>query len=173
MITAKDVISARVVMGAPDERLSDVANRMVLRQAQHCVVLDQPLGRALGLIRFVDVAARSSAGNRILADLISEVAPLKVTAHEPASEIAALLESTGIGEAIVEAEDGSFIGLVTIESAFKWMLQEHREARSALEDLLDERRRLNEICDLVVRDVLAPAEAIARIAASRRRTACG
>lgn len=146
-LTAKDLVSKRVVIGSAEERLVDVAGRMAARRAQHCVVLDQKHHQPLGVIRFLDVAARPSAGNRILADLVSDVMPVKVTAEESALAVAALLERNGLSEIIVESESGVFFGLITVESAFAWMLREHREAQGALEELLGERERLNEILE--------------------------
>ena len=125
MVTA-DIVSDHVVIAAADDHLSDAASRMLARRAQHCVVVDDSKRRALGLIRFVDVAARTSAASRTLADLNPDVPPLKVGAEDPAEEFAALLEKNDIGEAVVEGTDGGYVGRVTVESAFKWMLGEVR-----------------------------------------------
>ncbi len=161
MSTAADIVAKRVVLGAPEERLAEVAARMLHQQAQHCVVLDGPRAqpRALGLIRFGDAASRTSAGNRILADLLPEARPLRVEAHRPAREVVALLEGSGAGEAIVEAADETYLGLVTTESALAWMLEEDRRARSALEELLAERERLNVLLEQKVEQRTAEVRA--------------
>lgn len=159
MITAADVMSKRVVLGTPEERLADVAARMLQRQAHHCVVLDGRRNYALGLVRFVEVACRTSAANRILADLVSEVKPLKIPAHQPARDVLDLLARSGCSEALVETADGAYAGLVTLESASLWLLEENRLARSALEEHLAERDRLNGLLEQKVEQRTAEVRA--------------
>jgi signal transduction histidine kinase len=147
VITAQDIVSSRVAIGFAAERLVDLAGRMKLRIAQHCVVLDNDRHRVLGVIRLIDVAGRISSGNRILSDLVSEVLPPVVRDHEPAAVVAELFQRQGVCEAIVLSETGGFVGLITAESAFDWLQQEQRAARQALEELVAERERLNEILE--------------------------
>lgn len=147
MITAKEMVSKRVVVGFAEERLVDVAGRMKPLGAQHCVVLDVNQRGVLGVIRLTDVASRSSSGTRILADLVSDVMPLLVREHEPATAVTQLFERQGICEAVVLSESGIYVGLISAESAFEWMQHEQRAARAELEELVGERERLNDILE--------------------------
>jgi len=146
MTTAKQLLTTRVVTGMADERLINVAVRMRARQAQHCVVLAAP-GRFMGLIALSDVASRSNAGQRILADLMAESPVVVVAEDEPAAAIAQLFELRGAREAVVLGPDQSFVGLITAESLFNWMQAEQKAARRELEDLLAERQRLGDLLD--------------------------
>lgn len=147
MITAKDILCSRVVIGFEEERLSDLVERMKPAGAQRCVVLERPGGRALGVIRLTEVAAQPSSGNRILADLIPPVMPLTVREDERATAVAELLEQQEMCEAVVVSESGDYVGMISAASAFAWMQREQRAAREELERLVDERGRLNEILE--------------------------
>jgi signal transduction histidine kinase len=142
MTSAKQLLTARVVEGMADERLINVAVRLRARQAQHCVVLSAP-GRFLGLVSLAEIASRSNAGQRILADLVSEIPPLLLGENDPAAAILDLFEKRGAREAIVLRADHSYVGLITAESLFDWMHSEQRAARQALEDIMAERLALS------------------------------
>jgi CBS-domain-containing membrane protein len=142
MTTAKDIMCKRIVVGFPEERLAEMARKMALVSAQHCVVLDASQRSVLGLIRLTDVAARTFAGNRILSDLVSSVLPLTVQDTEPASEVAELFIEQGIYEAVVMSAAGTFVGLISAESAFAWLYQERQTAQHQVQQLQAERSRL-------------------------------
>lgn len=139
--TAKDIMCQRIVVGFPEERLGEIARKMALVSAQHCVVLDVSQRSVLGLIRLTDVAARTFAGNRILAELVSSVLPLTVSDTEPASEVAELFIEQGIYEAVVMSAAGTFVGLISAESAFAWLYQERQMAQQQVEELQADRAR--------------------------------
>ena len=146
MITAKDLLTARVVEGKAEERLMDIAPQISAKQAQHCVVLSGA-GHFLGMIGLANLAARSNAGHRILADLIGDAPIPLVDESATAREVALLFEQNGAREALVLSSDRIYRGLITTESLFAWMQSEQRAVRQELEDLLSERQRLNELLD--------------------------
>lgn len=116
-------------MGSADERLSDVAERIVSNRSNHCVVLADGGKKFVGLLRLADVARYSSAGTRILGDLLGPVGPVTVQSTEPAPAIADLFEAHDLSEAVVlENSTGNFLGLITAESVLVWSRRELKRA---------------------------------------------
>lgn len=132
MQTAQQLISRRVVVGKPEDRLEDVAQGIRAVNAHHCVVVDE-VREFRGLIRLGDVACRTHAGNRILLDLISPVQPLVVGANEPASSVAELLRKHQLYEAVVVSDCNEYVGLVTAESVVEFLLVETTRQDVALQ----------------------------------------
>jgi CheY-like chemotaxis protein/CBS domain-containing protein len=129
MASAHSLISSRVVIGFAEERLSDLAARISAKRAHRCVVLENHTGRFLGLVRLAELAAKTNSANRILGDLISPVQPLRVREDEPADDVARLLEQHEVDEAVIEAADGRFVGLITIDSVCAWLRAEQFRTR--------------------------------------------
>jgi signal transduction histidine kinase len=151
-----------------DERLRDVAGRMGAASADHCVVIDQKRRTVLGLVRLREVALRTNAGNRILADLVSPIIPVTVAPEEPVESVLELVERKGIAEALVIDPDGGYVGLITAESALTWLHGQHRADRREFEQSLSETQRLN----LVVERKAEERRDALRSAMDKFQTAC-
>lgn len=157
---ARDLLSTRVVVGAEEDHLPDVAARMRASQAERCVVLDPVSGRFRGVIRLADVALRSAAGNRILADLVADVAPLAVREDEPAQLVCELIERHGLAEIVVIRADGAYLGLICAEEAFRWLLAENRSAQARLAGLHAVQTRLGEVLERKVEERTAELRSV-------------
>lgn len=147
MSVARDLLSTRVVVGLEEDRLQDVSERMRANDALRCVVLEPRERRFRGVIRLAEVAHRVSSGNRILADLVSETAPLAVRENEPAQLVCELLERHALSEVVVIDAAGAYVGLVCAEDAFRWLLAEHRGAHARLAELHAGQTRLGEMLE--------------------------
>ncbi len=194
-MTAKDLLSPHVVVGISDERLHDVAERMGAQTADHCVVLDNNRRTVLGLVRLREVASRTNAGNRILADLVSPIIPVTVASDEPVESVLDLVEKKGIAEALVIDAESGYVGLITAQSALSWLHGQHRADRRDFEQSLSETQRLNSVverkveerrdalrsamdgfqkaCLSLSHDVRTPLRSIEEFARALRSTECG
>lgn len=124
MVTAGALISLRVVLASPEDRLTDVATRMKASGAHHCVVAEGMGRHFVGLVRLADVAHYAHGGNRILADLVAPVQPVRVHASEPAQAIADLFVQHRLSEAVVVDDAERYVGLATAESVLEWAVGE-------------------------------------------------
>lgn len=160
MVTARDLLSSRAVVGAEEDHLPDIAARMRASQAERCVVLDPATGRFRGVIRLADVALRSAAGHRILADLVTATAPLAVREDEPAQIVCELIERHGLSEIVVIRADGTYLGLICAEEAFRWLLAENRSAQARLAGLHAVQTRLGEVLERKVEERTAELRSV-------------
>jgi CBS domain-containing protein len=55
-LTAGDVATGEVLLARPDERLSDVAERMLEHGTSHAVVVEPGTGRPVGVLSTLDIA---------------------------------------------------------------------------------------------------------------------
>lgn len=147
MTLAGDLLSPRVVVGHEEDHLADVAARMRAKDALRCVVLEPVSKRFRGVIRLAEAALRSSAGSRILADLVSDAPPLAVQAGEPADLVCELMERHALSEVVVIDRDGQYAGLICAEDAFRWLLAENRAAHARLAGLHAVQSRLGEFLE--------------------------
>jgi hypothetical protein len=135
----KHLLSDRVVIGFPEQRLTYLTKTIAEKRAEYCVVLQEKTQRFLGMLRIADVAATPSAQFRILLDLITDE---KFPVALPTLTADALHEKLIKGEkgvvAIVDHED-EFVGLVTIESYALWELREVRKRARMSRDGLSSR----------------------------------
>jgi CheY-like chemotaxis protein/CBS domain-containing protein len=124
-VTALDLISKNIATGRIEERLSDVAQRIVAARASHCVVLDENGTKFVGVIKLAHVAIHKNAGNRILGDLTSSVWPVSIEPKESATVVADLFDTHDLSEAVVvDNGTGDYLGLITAESVLKWSRRE-------------------------------------------------
>ena len=147
MALARELVSPRVVVARAEDRLIDVAALMRARDARHCVVLETDDRRFRGVVRLVEAALHSSAGNRILADLVSGVPPLAVREEEDADLVCELLERHALAEIVVIGPAGEYVGLICAEDAFRWLLAENRAAHARLAGLHAVQTRLGELLE--------------------------
>lgn len=132
MTTALELISHHVVVGRANERLPDVAAQLARLGTHYLVVLHEATGQFIGLVRLADVAWRANAGTRILGDLVSSVRPVTVHPGESATAVSGLFQLHRLGEIAVIAEDGNYVGLITIESVLAWNCAELRRIQNLL-----------------------------------------
>ncbi len=147
MTSARDLLSSRVVVGREEDHLADVAERMRAKDAARCAVLDPTGKRFRGVVRLAETALRASAGTRILADLVAEVPPLAVRPDEPADLVCELIERHALSEVVVIDHDDHYVGLVSSEDAFRWLLSENRAAHARLAGLHAVQTRLGELLE--------------------------
>lgn len=131
MATAADLTTA-CVRAWDDERLADVAPRLTKVGGHHCAVFERVGEKFLGLVRMVDVAAYANPGNRLLADLIASVEPLRVRSDESAESTAEIFEQYGLAEVVVVDPFGAFVGVATAQSALAWTVRELRRKNAEL-----------------------------------------
>lgn len=143
MITtiAKDLISSRVVVVHPEQRLSDVVGPLRQARAQYCAVVNDDTHAFEGIVRLDDVAA-SNTGQRIFADLIGEMPWISVAENASADEVLAILSTDKTALVAVLRPDGYYLGIITMESAWGWLVQSQASRQSWLEQIFEEQRLL-------------------------------
>lgn len=125
MARAADLTTA-CVRGWADERLSDVASRLKEIGGHYCAVFERAGEKFLGLIRLADVAGYANAGNRLLADLLSSIEPLRIQSDESAENTAEIFEKYKLSEVVVVDPFGAFLGVATAQSVLSWAVRELR-----------------------------------------------
>lgn len=127
----REVLTQRLVKVSAEDRLTDVSRLITENRASHCVVLDQPRGDFLGVVRVRD--AVTMPVDRIFADLISPLPVYRVKKDQPPTELAELADQEQWEDAVVLSPSGKFIGLVTRESLCDWRLKERTRQQTSLE----------------------------------------
>ncbi|HEY9153783.1 MAG TPA: ATP-binding protein [Opitutaceae bacterium] len=117
----RHLLSKRVLTVSAEDRATDVSADIIARRASHCVVLDEPGGEFLGVVRLEELATKPES--RIFADLISTFPELRLNRKATSGELLARLEQERLEEAVVLSPSGSFIGLVTHDSLDAWHAQ--------------------------------------------------
>jgi predicted transcriptional regulator len=123
MKAARDLISDRVVVVDPEQRLRDVAVPIEAKGALYCAVVEKT-GAFVGLVRLSEVGSKSS--ERIFADLLSPKAPLDVLETMEADLVIKLLRAQGRDELVVLSVGRKYVGLATRESVFEWWARQWR-----------------------------------------------
>ncbi|HEY9250871.1 MAG TPA: ATP-binding protein [Rariglobus sp.] len=144
--TAKDLLSTRVVVVHPEQRLSDAAAALRKTRAQYCAVVNEDTRAFEGVVRLGDAAAFSNAGSRIFADLGYDAAWRPVDENAPAETVLAELSADKDGVLVVLAS-GRYAGLVTMESAWGWLVQSQASQQCWLERVYEEQRRLSDFLE--------------------------
>lgn len=142
MHTAKQLLSAQVVTGFPEQRLSYLATHIEQLGAQCCAVIDPGTLTIVGLIRFSDVAAHPGLSSRILADLMRAPPVHQLRETDPADAAAGIFETFGAQEIAVVSPLGEYVGLITPASFSSWLLENERTRKIELERLLADQKRL-------------------------------
>lgn len=145
--TAKDLLSTRVVVVEPEQRLREVAPELQRVQAQFCAIVSAENGMFEGLVRLGDAAAFSGTATRIFADLAGGAAVRSVREDEPADAVLAALGSDRDAAVVVFTADGRYGGLITAESTWNWLVSTQTEQRKRLEFLFDEQRKLGDFLE--------------------------
>jgi signal transduction histidine kinase len=144
MITtlAKDLLSTRVVVVGPEQRLADVAAALRELRAQYCAVVNGESGVFEGLVQLGEVAGFTNAGTRIFADLAADTAWRRVTADTPADDILNELSANKEAVFVVNNTEGRYVGVITMESAWGWLVHSQSMRQHWLESVSEDQRRL-------------------------------
>ena len=155
METVRQLMSPRVVLGGPEQRLSQLAEQIHASAAQYCAVLDEN-NWVVGLIRFGDVAARGETSTRILSDLMKRPRLETVSESDRPEMVQRLFERGGPQEIVVTAVDSlAFVGLITPESFSVWLLRNEQKRKAELERLVEEQKRLADFLERKVASQLS------------------
>jgi predicted transcriptional regulator len=117
MKTARDLLSTRVAVVKPTQRLKDVAEDIAAREAIYCAVMEES-GKFAGLVRLTEIVRRSA--DRIFADLVADAYPLDISESLEAGLVIKLLQAQGCNELVVLGAHQRYVGLVTRDSVFAW-----------------------------------------------------
>ncbi len=141
-IIAKDLLSTRVVVVHPEQRLADAAAQLREHRAQHCAVVDETTRVFEGIVRLGDAAALSNAGSRIFADLSHGTQWTRVDDDTPAETILAYLSEDRDAILVVLDADNRYMGAITMESAWGWLVHSQAMQQQWLEQVFNEQRLL-------------------------------
>ncbi|MET0262162.1 MAG: HAMP domain-containing sensor histidine kinase [Rariglobus sp.] len=145
--TAKDLLSTRVVVVQPEQRLRDVVPELQKVQAQYCVIISSETGMFEGLVRLGDAAIFTGAVTRIFADLAGGASWRSVREDEPADAVLAALGTDHDAVVVVFTKDGRYGGIVTSESSWSWLIGVQAEQKKRLAALFEEQRRLGDFLE--------------------------
>lgn len=149
MITtvAKDLLSQRVVVVRPEQRLADVATALRGARAQYCAVVEEETGVFTGLVYLGEIAGFSNASSRIFADLAGDTPWRRVSEETPADHI--LDELSNDKEAVFVVLDAreAYTGVITMESAWGWLVRSQALRQRWLEKVFEEQRRLSDFLE--------------------------
>ena len=70
MTKAGELVTKRIVIGYPEQRLAYLSEQIAACHAQYCAVLEPGSATLIGLVTFSELAASASTVNRIFADLM-------------------------------------------------------------------------------------------------------
>jgi hypothetical protein len=118
---AKQLISHHVVTGFPEQRLAYLSDKIKASSAHYCAVLKPKTFTLLGLVRFSDVAANSTRALRIFSDLMQPPPSHEVYDSDPVEKVIDLLWNDPSEIAVVK-KSMEFVGLITPDSFFRWLL---------------------------------------------------
>jgi len=144
MITtlAKDLLSTRVVVVRAEQRLADAAAALREVRAQYCAVVNEENGTFEGLVQLGEIAAFTNAGSRIFADLAGDTPWRRVAEDTPADAILAELSTNNEAVFVVVTAADKYAGVITMESAWGWLVHSQETRQRWLEKVFDEQRRL-------------------------------
>ena len=144
MITtlAKDLLSTRVVVVSAEQRLADAAVALRDVRAQYCAVVNEETGAFEGLVQLGEIAAFTNAGSRIFADLAGDTPWRRVAEDTPADAILAELSTNNEAVFVVVTAADKYAGVITMESAWGWLVHSQETRQRWLEKVFDEQRRL-------------------------------
>ena len=126
------LLTRRFVKVSAEDRLIDVSGQIAENRASHCIVLEQPRGEFLGVVRVRDAAAMPIG--RIFADLISPVPTFRVAKSLTPTAFVQWVARENLEDAVVLSNSGQFVGVVTRESLCDWQLKERIRTLTTLEN---------------------------------------
>lgn len=138
----KDLLSARVILVHPEQRLSDVAAELRQARAQYCAVVNEETHAFEGIVRLGDAATFSNPELRTFSNMISEAHCSRVREDTPTEKILAELSADMDVILVVLAPDDRYVGLITKESAWGWLVEWQASQQRWLETVFDEQKLL-------------------------------
>jgi signal transduction histidine kinase len=149
MITtfAKDLLSTRVVIVRPEQRLADVSPALREARAQYCAVIDEDTGVFSGLVQLGELAGFSNASSRIFADLTGDIPWRRVAEETPADQILDEVSTDKDAVFVVLAAGDVYSGVITMESAWGWLVRSQALRQQWLEKVFEEQRRLSDFLE--------------------------
>ena len=145
--TAQDLLSTRVVVVHPEQRLSDAAAALRLTHAQYCAVINEESGACEGLVPLALALSYSSPAHRIFADLADETPWPRISEDTAAESTLSALGSDPGNALIVQKSDGRYAGIVTMESAWGWLVQSQARQQRLLERVYEDQRKLSDFLE--------------------------
>ncbi len=139
---SKDLLSTRVATVFPGQRLSDVSSLLRQTRAQYCAVVNKETHGFEGIVRLGDAAAFSNPELRTFANLIGEASWRRVGADTPTREILAELSADTDVILVMLEPDDRYIGIITKESAWGWLVEWQASQQRWLEAVFDEQKLL-------------------------------
>ncbi len=139
---SKDLLSTRVVMVHPEQRLCDVTRLLRKTRAQYCAVVTKKTHLFEGIVRLGDAAAFSDPELRTFANMTGDASWSQVGEDTPTAEILAKLSADMDAILAVLAPDGRYVGIITKESAWGWLVEWQASQQRWLEAVFDEQRLL-------------------------------
>ena len=131
MTKAGELVTKRIVIGYPEQRLAYLSEQIAACHAQYCAVLEPGSATLIGLVTFSELAASASTVNRIFADLMLPPPSHCVAINDSAEKVRKIFQvERYFGEIAVLREDGAFFGLITLESFCAWLIE--RRAKKPL-----------------------------------------
>jgi len=140
--TAKDLLSTRVVVVHPEQRLSDASASLRLTHAQYCAIVSEETGVFEALVPLATALSFSQAGHRIFADLTGDTPWKRIAETAPAETIVSSLGSDPDNVLVVENSDGRYAGIITRESVWGWLVKSQAAQQRVLESVQDDQRKL-------------------------------
>jgi len=137
-----DLLSTRVVTVFAGQRLSDVTSLLRQTRAQYCAVVNKETHGFEGIVRLVDAAAFSNPELRTFANLIGEAPWNRVAEDTPTREILAQLSADTDVILVMLEPDDRYIGIITKESAWGWLVEWQASQQRWLEAVFDEQKLL-------------------------------
>jgi len=134
------LFTQNVITVSSEQRLSDVSGEIRARSPSHCVVVEEPRGDFVGIVRLKD--ALSQPTNRIFADLVSRVPAITLEGKNTSVEVAAAVGRRNYEEVVILSNTGKFLGVVTRNSLTAWMSAERSRLEEDLAAKLKSARRL-------------------------------
>ncbi len=163
----RDLLSKRFVTVSAEDRATDVSADITARRASHCVVVEQPAGQFVGVVKLDELAVKPEG--RIFADLLSTFPEVRMSRKTTSGELLARLQQDRLAEAVVLSPAGDFIGLVTPDSLQHWQQRAFGDQRSV--ELAEKVRRqavalrevvtqLDEFSYAIAHEMRAPLRAV-------------
>ena len=137
--SARDVISRNVVYTQGELRISDIILQIINVEATHAVVFENDA--IVGILPLRTLLTYNT--QRIFADMLGgREAPIFVGESSTLTDIGGVMSSARVDAVGLNAEDGTFLGIITSASLFNALLTQAREQLSHINTLRLREERL-------------------------------
>jgi signal transduction histidine kinase len=139
---AKDLLSTRVAIVRPEQKLSDVEAALKESRAQYCAVVNERTQVFEGVVRLENSSVFQRSEPLVFSDITRETQWNRTSEDTPASEILATLTNDKDAIVVMLAPDDRYLGIITMESAWGWLVQWQGSQQRWLERVFEEQRLL-------------------------------